>query len=345
MTTKTESDMKGTEKDFKGNTLLRVAFTFAVFGYVAAFGARAEAQFAQPLGQPPGAATYTQPNTAPTPGPAPPIGNGTTAPAEIQGDTGTAPTVPNPGADTTDGVGLSNFTTDGSHDMGIIYLYHQQQPGADGVPRGMKMVQTINPATLTANDWGQIQGIVGAPNGTAATNVQVTDAQLAQIQQILAPYPGTSTEGNGLKVITADEPATIAGAPTAHYNYDGVLPTVRTFSKYLVILGVVVATVWMSLGAYSMVLGHPYAGSRVIGTAAGLILLLSGYTIWKIVKMNTFNDNTTDNAQALLTNSAQPTQATVAPSAQLNTDPVPAAPTGRANRSGLPVQPLFGKGN
>jgi hypothetical protein len=242
-------------------------------------------------------------------------------------------------------VGLSNFTTDGSHDQGIIYLYHQQQPGADGVPRGMKMVQTINPATLTANDWGQIEGIVGAPNGTAATNVQVTDAQLAQIQQILAPYPGTSTEGNGLKVITADEPATIAGAPTPHYDYDNVLPTVRTFCKYLVILGVVVATIWMSLGAYSMVLGHPYAGSRVIGTAAGLILLLSGYTIWKIVKMNTFNDNTTDNAQALLTNSAQPTQPTVAPSAQLNTDPIPAAPGGRANRSGLPVQPLYGKGN
>jgi hypothetical protein len=101
----------------------------------------------------------------------------------------------------------------------------------------------------------------------------------------------------------------------------------------------------MSLAAYSMVLGHPYAGSRVIGTAAGLILLLSGYTIWKIVKMNTFNDNTTDDQQALLTNSAQPTQATVAPSAQLNTAPTPTAPTGRANRGGLPVQPLYGKGN
>ncbi len=337
--------MKGTGKDFKGKTLLRVALTLAVFGCVAAFGFRAEAQYTQVLGQPPGAAQYTAPDATPPTPPAPPIGDGTTAPAVIQGDTGTAPAVPNNGADTTDGVGLSNFLTGPSHDQGIIYLYHQQQPGADGVSRGMKMVQTINPATLTANDWSQIQGIVGAPNGTAATNVQVTDSQLAQIQQILAPYPGTTTESNGLKVITADQPANIAGNPTAHYNYDGVLPTVRTFSKYLVILGVVVATVWMSLAAYSMVLGHPYAGSRVIGTAAGLILLLSGYTIWKIVKMETFNDNTIDNQQALLTNSAQPTQTEVQPSAQLNTDPIPAAPAGRANRSGLPVQPLYGKGN
>ena len=338
--------MKGMAKDFKSNSILRMALMFAIVGY-AAFGARAEAQYTQVLGgaqQPNTAAQYTAPNAAPTQGNPPPIGSGATAPTELQGDTGTSPAVVNPGADTTDGVGLSNFTTGQSHDQGIIYVYHQQQAGADGQTRGMKMVMTINPATLSADDWSQIQGIVGATNGTAATNVQVSDDSLAQINAILAPYPGTSTEGNGKKVITSDQPATIAGQPTAHYDYDNVLPTVRTFSKYLVILGVVMATVWMALGAYSMVLGHPYAGSRVIGTAAGLVLLLSAFTIWKIVKMNTFNDNTTDDQQALINSAARPTSNTVGPSAQLTTAPIPATPTGRENRGGLPVQPLYGKG-
>jgi hypothetical protein len=77
------------------------------------------------------------------------------------------------------------------------------------------------------------------------------------------------------------------------YDFQGPLPTVRTFSRYLVILGVVVATVFVSLAAWSMVFGNPYGGSRVIGAVGGLLLLLAGYTIWKIVQMNTFHANST----------------------------------------------------
>lgn len=77
------------------------------------------------------------------------------------------------------------------------------------------------------------------------------------------------------------------------YDFSGPLPTVRTFSRYLVILGVVVATVFVSLAAWSMVFGNPYGGSRVIGAVGGLLLLLAGYTIWKIVQMNTFHANST----------------------------------------------------
>ena len=77
------------------------------------------------------------------------------------------------------------------------------------------------------------------------------------------------------------------------YDFQGPLPTVRTFSRYLVILGVVCATVFMTLAAWSMVFGSPYGASRVIGAAGGLILLLMGYTIWKVVQMNTFHANST----------------------------------------------------
>jgi hypothetical protein len=343
--------MKGTACTAKvtdRKTILRTAIAFAVVGYVAAFCAKAEAQYAETLGSNPQQAfTYTPPNTAPTQGPTPPPGSGTTAPDLIQGDTGTAPTVPNPGADTTSGVGLSNFTTGQSHDPGIIYLYHQQQPGADGVSRGMKMDMTINPATLTSDQWSQIQGLIGSPSTTsAATNMQVDDSTLAQIQQILAPYPQTTTESNGLKAITTDSPAQIPNAPTAHYQYDGTLPTVVTFGRFLVILGVVFATVWMALAAFGMVLGLPYAGSRVIGTAAGLMVLLSAFTIWKIVRMNTFNDNTTDDQQALIQNEHFPTINPVTPSAAVSLPTTsPTVPTGTATRGGLPVQPLYGKGN
>ena len=338
--------MKARANELKGKALLKMALMVAVVGYLAVFAARAEAQFAQPLGQPDQNAQYTPPNTAAPQGPAPPIGSGSTNPTLIQGDTGTSPAVVNPGADTTDGVGLSNFTQGQSHDPGIIYVYHQQQPGADGASRGLKMDMTINPATLDADQWSQIQGILGNPSsGQAATNVQATDDQIAQINAILAPYPTTTPGSDGRQQITADQPATIPNAPTAHYDYDGTLPTVRTFGRFLVILGVVFATVWMALGAYSMVLGHPYAGSRVIGTAAGLMLLLSAFTIWKIVRMNTFNDNTTDDQQALISNEHRPTINPVPPGPAVALPPTPTAPGGRANRSGLPVQPLYGKGN
>src|SRR5690606_25257569 len=56
-------------------------------------------------------------------------------------------------------------------------------------------------------------------------------------------------------------------------------------------------TIFMALASWSMIMGHPYGASRVIGAAAGLMLLLSAYTIWKIVQMNTYNANSDDPAQ------------------------------------------------
>lgn len=78
-----------------------------------------------------------------------------------------------------------------------------------------------------------------------------------------------------------------------NYDFQGPLPTVRTFSRYLVILGVVVACIWVAMAGISVVMGNRNGPDRVVGAVAGLLLLLAGYTIWKVVQMNTFHANTT----------------------------------------------------
>lgn len=77
------------------------------------------------------------------------------------------------------------------------------------------------------------------------------------------------------------------------YEFQGPLPTVRTFSRYLVILGVVVATVFVAMASIGVVMGQRGGVDRVIGAVGGLLLLLASYTIWKIVQMNTFDFNST----------------------------------------------------
>ncbi|MBX9569534.1 MAG: hypothetical protein K2X77_11595 [Candidatus Obscuribacterales bacterium] len=77
------------------------------------------------------------------------------------------------------------------------------------------------------------------------------------------------------------------------YEFQGPLPTVRTFSRYLVILGVVFATVFVAMASIGVVMGNRGSVDRVIGAVGGLLMLLAGYTIWKVVQMNTFDFNST----------------------------------------------------
>ena len=83
------------------------------------------------------------------------------------------------------------------------------------------------------------------------------------------------------------------GMQPNNYDFQGPLPTVRTFSRYLVILGVVAACVWVGMASVGVIMGNRNGVERVVGAVAGLLLLLAGYTIWKIVQMNTFHGNTT----------------------------------------------------
>jgi hypothetical protein len=290
------------------------------------------AQFAQPLG-------YPNQNTNPQPEVP---GSGDTPNPVTAGDTIGAPPVPTGAADPTTG---NSFPNGVGRDRTVVNVYRNSNGGALGQPRGNRMVMTIRPDQLSADQLGQVQGILGVNllSGEQIIQVNASDGQIEQLQQAMAAWPQYQMNGNRKK-INNDSPAT--GYPKANenssYDFQGPLPTVRTFSRYLVILGVVVATVFMALAAYSMVLGHPYGGARVIGTAAGFMLLLMGYTIWKVVQMNTFK--AMSNTPAINQNRPQTAQVN---DANIEPPGVPATPgggVGGAGRSGIPVVP-FGNAN
>jgi hypothetical protein len=336
--------MYGKPNDKMPMTLKATAFAILLAACLS-FEQAAQAQFANPLVPPGGVVTYNPANAAP---PAPPPhapGSGAANPAVILGEQGASPTVPNNGYDTTTG---NIFASGASHDPTIVYLYHQQV-GDDGTARGLKMAMTLSPDSLAPDVVTAIDGIIGGNmlDGQPVHNIQVTDQQLAQIQQVLYPYPiqntattfNDSTTLNGKTVINQDNPGNVPAAalPQPSYNWQPVLPTVHAFCRYLVILGVVVSTIWMAMAAFGMTMGLPYAGSRAIGTATGLIMLLCAFTIWRIVQMNTINANTDPPAviNADATGNAPPSAAVPLPPVP-NVAPYPA-------RDGLPVQPLVGK--
>lgn len=263
----------------------------------------------------------------------PPIGSGMNPPPVNPGDTNGVPAVPTGTADNTPG---TDFNVGVGHDRTVVRLYKQDTNG-----RGERMVQTLRGDTLSDQAAGQIAGILGVNfnSGEQSIDVTVTDAQLEQINEAMAAYPQTSNVG-GKKKIVGDNPG--AGYPKtpAIYAFDDVLPTVRTFSRYLVILGVVCSTIFMSMAAWSMVMGNQYGAARVMGAASGLLMLLAGYTIWKIVQMNTFNANSDTPAQNRQRASTAQVQ-----DAFMQRPNMPATPNvgGGANgRSGVPVQPLYG---
>jgi len=273
-----------------------------------------------------------QPFSAPSP---PPPGDGPTPAPVTPGDGGSAPPVPTGQADSTPG---HNFPVGSGSDRTTVQLFH-----SDG--RGTRQVGTIRGDSLTNDQLSQIEGILGVNmrSGEQNVNANVSDAQLEQINEALAAYPQATNSG-GRKTIDNDAPGNGYPQTPSRYGFtpDHPLPTVWTFSRYLVILGVVSATIFMSLAAWSMILGHPYGGARMIGAAAGLMLLLSAYTIWKVVQMNTFNANSDTPAQNNTKAGGGQVQ-----DAFMFRPGTPGTPGGNTStgRSGVPVQPLGNANN
>jgi hypothetical protein len=211
----------------------------------------------------PGASFTNQLMPAPI-GQAPPIGSGATPKPVVPGDQGQPPVPPTGAVDPTDSI----FTTRNGPGP---------QPPSEYVPNAGRH-QTIKGQEQGVLDMGQEElGTKTTNNGGPLTNA-------------------ADTENNGGPRANAQDTMDRLFTHTIQpnrYDYEGPLPTVRVFCRYLVILGVVVATIWMAQAGMGMAMGNSYAGSRAIGTAAGLLLLIAGYTIWKIVEMNTFNANST----------------------------------------------------
>ena len=254
----------------------------------------------------------------------PPIGDGSTPAPVIPGDGGAPPAVTTGQADPTPG---HNFPTGIGRDRTRVQIFNSNA-------RGRRMVQTIRPDQLSNDELSRIEGVLGASlrTGEEVIDVDVNDAQLVQINDILSPQvdgenPDPSFQPGGQNYNQSRFTWVASQHP---------LPTVPRFARYLVILGVVCSTIFMAMATWSMVMGNPYGASRVIGAAAGLMLLLSGYTIWKIVQMNS---SPSGNSSGPATINYGATSAQVGTSNPASTPGTPGGATS-TGRSGFPVQPF-----
>ncbi|HEY9790901.1 MAG TPA: hypothetical protein V6D22_10910 [Candidatus Obscuribacterales bacterium] len=210
-------------------------------------------------------ALWTRQMQAPMPDIPPPIGSGNNYKPEIQGDTGN-PLPPATGqADPTTGNFFGNRPAPGP------------KPPDEYVPNAGRH-QTIKGQQEGVFDQGQ------EDKGTKWTNNGGPGNGATDVENNGGPRADAAGKTDTLFVHDVQP---------SRYEFDGPLPTVRVFCHYLVILGVVAATIWVAMASIGMVMGNRGAGDRVIGAAGGLLLLLGGYTIWKIVQMNTFHANST----------------------------------------------------
>lgn len=219
-------------------------------------------------------------NVAPPNGPLPPTGSGNSPQPVTAGDnqgswqptpSGTAQVTPINGTNFPTRTGQAAGTTS---DIMDIPAERQTQGTPQPQPSGPHVVLTMPGA-----------------GGTSS----IDEGGLEAMQDQIAPPPPYSTV-NGRKTIDLDivtSPKLPNSRPflfppgSNNVRLYGPTTTVRPFARFLVKLGVVFATVLMAFAAFSVVLGHKDAGKRVVSTAGGLILLLMGYTIYKIVILDT----------------------------------------------------------
>jgi hypothetical protein len=234
-----------------------------------------------------------------------------------------------------------------------VYI-HNKIIGPHGEQRGDHVVSTIRPSALTSEQAADIGGILGINmlSGQPTIHAQATDHQLELIQAVLAPSANDSTLGLAVPVGKTKQ---IQNDPTAAQwsnlrrsqddalsIYAGPLPSVKIFGRYFVIVGIVFGTVYLAFAAFSIITGQMRGGSKVIAAAAGLMLLLMGYTIYKIAVMNAFHKHSVDNLGMLskrLPDHGKSAQA----NAQLPDTPgLPAQVPSRPLRASRQVLPLSG---
>ncbi len=247
---------------------------------------------------------YSPPYTAAPIGQPPAIGSGSGPAPVTAGDSNWQP-APS-GTAQSDPVNGTNFPTQSRDTQPKVNLL-MAVPG-----RGTLNVLTFSPSSLTSQQLGQVEGVIGGVSGGGAyQDVTVDEGQLKQMQDILYPYPQTGTsavpmrDGRERSWISTDSPGQGYPKYESSPQFEQEKPTfqdnvtsvrmmaprhaIRVLCRYLVILGAVVACIFMIFAATSVLMGHRNAGQKVISTASGLVVLLMAYSIWKVVMVNTWN--------------------------------------------------------
>jgi hypothetical protein len=204
-------------------------------------------------------APQSAPNVAPANGPLPPIGSGSSPQPVISGDSASMPAASGTAQSTP--VNGTNFPT--RNGQGSVLKGSTEDIPAERQTQGTPQPQPSGPHVVMQDKAAQ-EGPSSPSNGLKKTSL---DIQSATNKPNVRPFAG------------------LMGTNTVRLN--GPTTTVRPFARYLVKLGVVFSTVLMIFAAYSVILGQRDGAARVVSTAAGLILLLMGYTIYKIVVMDT----------------------------------------------------------
>lgn len=230
------------------------------------------------------------------------------------------------------------------------------------------MAFVIRPDQLSAWQVSEINKIlkINMLSGQQQIKVAATEKQVEEIQErVLNPYPNYKMETKSRPYVIYDpktgqsslvfrndpmkalpmlsgkskqNPAVQNRDKESLWDIDGPLPVIRPMCRWLILVGMVAATIWVATAALSVVLGHPLAGIRVAQAFFGLGLLLCAYTIYKIVILNMMHRNSDRITSGLHRPYEAPVQDQfVQPS---SAPPIPYQTPITPNRPGIPVAPL-----
>lgn len=230
------------------------------------------------------------------------------------------------------------------------------------------MAFVIRPDQLSAWQISEINRIlkINMLSGQQQIKVAANEKQVEEIQEkVLNPYPNyklqsksrpyveyDQTTGQSKLVFRSDDMKSLpmlSGKSKQNPTYqdrekesllefDGPLPVIRPMCRWLILIGLVAATIWVATGSLSVVLGHPLAGIRVAQAFFGLGLLLCAYTIYKIVILNMVHRNSDVlSARMHRPNDALVQDKFVQPS---SSPPIPYQTPITPTRPGIPVAPL-----
>jgi len=177
----------------------------------------------------------------------------------------------------------------------LQYQYERRRPRINLFMNG-KAVFNLQLDQLTNQQKEKIINLLGGlKDDEPYQNILVTESDLIEIQNILAPYPQTSISASSMpngverKQIIKDTSTPIIFSQNSTTNSASLQNIIRRYCRYLVILGVVFGCLFVVFAAVSMQFSDKNSGGRIISTTAGLMLLLMGYSIWKVIVTNEKN--------------------------------------------------------